>query len=371
MDPREITTAEMAVRNTGSFHRTFQSEVRDNPCGLRVAPPATFTIDGRTEKDLEFSIQGPEDRFWYLTEDCTVMIDVWATDNPGLKKTAVVSIVVDGFYVDPVWVFWLIAIALAVFLIVLVVKRRKERIEEEILGKPQKPWLIPVEQVYLERLKEKDERAWYMVRHYLMEEEYRSALLWYEAEKQGTKATRQKERAILREEAKYKRWQRRWEKRIEQPVKDADRFAAKLQKKLDRKATKRHKKRLRAHKKEVAKLEAAHEAAQKKALAKWEKQAAKAEKKGLAVPEKPEADDLDLPPLPVLEAQDVEESRYAKRLDRVRRKAEREEGDLEVKYEKADAKYRAKLARKVQKLARKIDDPDFVDEHPILRDAES
>ena len=46
--------------------------------------------------------------------------------------------------------------------------------------------------------------------------------------------------------------------------------------------------------------------------------------------------------------------------------AEGRDQAAEVRFEKADARRHQRLERKVRRIARRLDDPDFVAEHPLL-----
>ncbi len=366
LGPREVGAAGLIVTNVGVFPRFFEAQVAENPCDLRVTPPPTTIIPGRQSGVMSFSIQGPEDSLLYLSENCSLRLTVIATDNPDREVGAIVSVVVNGWYVDPTWVFWTIGAIVAMVLLLLFVASRKARIEEELLGKPQKPWTIPVEKVYLERLKEEDPHAYYVVRHYLMEDEYRSALLWYHAFKRGTKNQRAKERMIVAQERSYERWRKREQRKADRPLRAADRYEAKLQKKLDRKVGRRHRKEKAKWDALVKKLNAAHAKKVEKAEAKWAAAAKKARKRGQPEPEKPDLGEPDLPDAPVLVSVPLEEHKWSRKADRFRARKDRKNQRLLAKFEKADARRLAKVRRKAQRAARKLDDPDFVDEHPLL-----
>ncbi len=364
--PREVDSINIRVFNTATLRRSFQFELIDNPCALSVVAPNTVVVPERDERIVSVTLQGPDDKFWYNYDSCTVMFSVWATENPSTKLTAPVSVDVNGFYVAPEWIIWTLTIAIVVTLIVLFLKDRKERVEEEILGKPQKPWTIPVEEVYLKHLKRKDRRAWYVVRHFLMEEEHRSALLWYNHYKQATKGQRTKERIVVQQEHAYERWQAKWLKRLEAPMEDVRKLERKLQKKLDRIARKKHRKALRQHKGLVRKMKKGHAKREAKAMEKWEKARAKAEKKNRPVPPQPSIAAPAYPDEPKLQAVNLEDHKWSKRVEKARKKAVRTRGDLDVKFEKEDAKHLLKVQRKVRKIAKKIDDPEFIAEHPLL-----
>lgn len=368
---REIGQSSLRVYNFGVFPRAFDFSLVDNPCPFKVAPPASVVVPARTFQDVFFTVLGPDSQFDPLgfdTQSCLVTMGVAANDNPALVQTQTISgKVAPGVSIDPMAVFWFLVLALLVVLLVLFARRRKERLEERLLGKPQKPWLIPVEQVYLRELKHRDPRAWYVVRHFLMEEEYRSALLWFKSYKVATKGDRKKERLILRHEDRHATWKAKWAKAVAKPTKRADRFEAQLQAKLDRQAKSEFASQSTKQRKLSAKIRESHARNQKRALESWEKVAAKARKKGKPVPPQPVAAAPELPAEPKQGRVLLADHKWAKKAARFRKRMQRKQGDLEVKFEKADARYLARLRRKVGRIGRKLDDPEFAREHPLLR----
>ncbi len=367
--PEQEATMSLAINHRGLLPRTFEAELLSNPCNLGVVAIPTTIVPAQGVHEVVFSVQGPREKFWYQSEDCSVTMGVHAADNPNRVVTVSLSVTVNGNYVDPTWVMTAVAIGLAILFLVLIVLRRKAIIEEEILGKPQRPWTIPVERVYLKHLEARDARAAYVVRHFLMEEEYRSALLWYKSYKGATKGTRAKEGLVVAQEKSYKRFQKKWERKIARPVKKADRFALRLQKKLDRQAKANVRKDRRTWKKKVAKLEAKHEKRLAKQMQAWEKAVKKAEKRGEAAPPKPSTAGPDLPDKPELQKILLADHKWQKKAERKQRRMVRKQGNLEVRFEKKDARRLAKVRRKVHKIAKQIDDPEFVNEHPLLAES--
>lgn len=370
---RETAQTSLRIFNFGVFQRGFDISVANNPCSYKVAPPASVVIPPRTYRDVPFTVLGPDSLFdplGFNSQSCLATFQVVAQDNPALARTQTISVRVQaGVAVDPLTIFYLLLLILLLFLLFLFIRRRKERLEEQILGKPQKPWNIPVEKVFLAELKGRDPRAWYVVRHYLMDEEYRSSLLWFKSYKKATKGDRKRERLILQQERKYEGWKAKWVKVIAKPLRRADRFEAGLQRKLDRMAKVDYRKAGRRARKQSAKIQAAHAKLQKRADEKWEKQRAKAERKGRPVPPQPVMAAPDLPPQPVAAAPLLAGHKWAKKAARFRRRMVKRQGNLEVKFEKADVRYLGRVRRKVGRIARKLDDAEFVAEHPLLRGA--
>lgn len=375
--PQDILDVPVRIVNLGLGPRAFDMNVTTNDCGMSVATSNNNLVLGKAATDsggsneayYNVSLQAPAKKLYYFTQSCTVIVAVSPSTDHSLVQNAVISVQVSGWYVNPMWVFELLFFGLLLLLLLLLARRRKERIEEEILGKPQKPWLIPVEALYLKALRQKDERAWYVVRHYLMEDEYRSALLWYKAYKKSTKGEREKEGLVLRQERGYERWKRAWARDIARPIKEADRYEARLQRKLDRQAAKAHRKQMAKWRKLTGKMRAAHASQVERAGKVYAKEAAKARKKGLPAPKRAVVPEPDYPAEPRLQANPLAKHKWAAKAAKFRAKMVRKQGDLEVKFEKADARRLRKVRRKVKKLARKLDDPEFLDEHPLLKGA--
>lgn len=356
------------IANHGLIERQFVVEITNNPCDLDVTRRSTVTVDAKETVEHTISVAGPNDRIWYFSEDCSMTVTVSRADEPGRQQASLLLLRVNGGYIDPAWVMWTVAIIAAVVLVFLLAKRQKEKVEEELLGKPQKPWEIPAEKVYLTHLKTKDERAWYVVRKFVMEDEYASALLWYKSYKHATKGERKKERLVLKQEHELEKWEKGWQKKLQKPAAKADRFEARLEKKLARKTRRDHRKAVRKWRKEARSLEKAHAKQEERALEKWQKKAAKAERKGRDVPPRPEFPEPDYAPQPEREEPVLAEHKWQRKADRFRGRMERKKERLEAKYARQHQRRLRKVRRKVRRVARKIDDPDFAAEHPLLQD---
>lgn len=367
--PRTVVDVPVKITNTALVPKGFDIAVGDNPCDLFVQTTTNNIVGAKETTEYTVTFQAPEGKAWYFSELCSFSVQVFPTGNEDAAQTIIIGVQVNGGYLDPVWVFWGLALLAALIILLFFLAGRKRRLEEEILGKPQKPWLIPVEKVYLDRLKEEDERAWFVVRHYLMEDEYRSSLLWYANFKKATKNQRVKERLVVSHERAYERWRRGWQKKVDKPLRKADRFERKLQRKLDRKADQQTVKERKQWEKLTLKQRAAHEKQVAKANEAWEKEAKKARKRGQPEPEKPVLADPDLPERPGKVAIALEEHKWSRKADRRRGRMDRKNQRLQAKFDAADAKRRRKVMRKVKRAAKKLDDPEFVAEHPLLAES--
>lgn len=367
LSPREIADVPLEMRNLGVFYRFYTIDVTQNSCGMSVAAPARVFLDAKQDETFTVTLEGPDDRVWYISQACIVTLTISIEDRQGFEQQVFIVSQINGPSIFFEHYAAALLLLLLLLLILLFVKRRKERVEEEILGKPQKPWTLPAEALYLERLEEKDPRAAYVVRHYLMEDEYRSSLLWYYAYKRATKGSRAKERLIVKHERAHERWQDRWAKKVMRPEARADAYEDKLQRKLDRRARKQHKKHLKSWEKEGQALETAHAKAVQKAEERWSKEARKAEKKGLSKPPRPDIAEPEFADAPELQPLPLADHRWQKRGDKYRGKMERREARLKARFERLNERRLRRVRRKVRRIGRKLDDESFIDEHPLLR----
>lgn len=366
--PDEIITLEMDVTNKGLVDRTYTVVPTNNKCNLFISD-ATFIVPGLETKSITVQLVTPSDKWFYLQETCLVSLVVEDTATGRQSNSVPVQVKIQGAYVDPGWIIntgIVLAIVGAIVWLILLAKRRAE---EEVLGKPQPPWTLPAEQVYLAELQKKDPQAAYVVRHFLMEDEYASSLLWYKSYKNATKGRRKAERKALKIEHAFEKWDLRMQAQLANTA-DTDKQVDKLQAKLDRKTRKAHKKEHKKWKKQVSKLEAKAANDHNKAMNDYRKAAKKAAKKGEAAPKQPSMAQPDLPPEPQMDSVDVDEHpRFAKKKQRILDRASKSEERAEANYQRLHAKKMEATQRKLAKLAEDIDDPAFVNEHPMLKDA--
>lgn len=368
--PDTVVDVDFDVINPGLQDREYVSKVVSNTCGLHTTSASVFVPAGET-RSVHLSVLSPSGKLFYLQENCPVQFAMVDQQSGRSSNTATVSVKVQGTYVDPGWVINTIIVLAVIGGVIWLILLAKRRAEEEVLGKPQPPWTLPAEQVYLRELEKKDPQAAYVVRNFLMEDEYRSSLLWYHAYKRATRGRRRMERKVIRAEHAFAKWDLKQQNKLDDVGGDFDREIAKLQAKLDKKTHKAHKKEHKEWSKQVGKIEAKEANAYNKAMNAWRSEAKKARKKGLPEPKEPSRPDMDLPPEPTEEHIRIDDHPWVAKKEKILAKEDKAQEKAEARYEKAHAKRLDAMHRKMAKLADKIDDPGFIKEHPILRDASS
>ncbi len=363
--PDETVVFPVQLENLALETRIVGWRVTSNSCNVDVAS-SSIVLPPRQVVDSQITVQSPSGRIWYFSESCNVVIAAEATDGSA-RKTLTLSMKVNGGYFDPQWlinVFWL---AVPAALIIWFVVSRKRRVEEEILGKPQPPWTVPSEQVYLAELEKKDPRAAYVVRNFLMEDEYRSALDWYHSYKRATRGERAKERVVIAQEKKLEKWDEKQAKKVAKPARKSNKYSLKLQKKLDRKSRKTYRKAMRKWRKTCKKLDAKNAKVFEKLHGVWEKQQRRAIKKGTAVPPEPQLDAVDYPPEPERVEQDLVDHSWANKAIKFQSRMEARTERMQASYDRARERRLKAIKKRLQRIANKLDDPAFVDEHPLLK----
>ncbi|MBN1859913.1 MAG: hypothetical protein JW840_00470, partial [Candidatus Thermoplasmatota archaeon] len=123
-----------------------------------------------------------------------IFIDTYSVEQPNISIASQrIFIETQGLYVSEENSVYTIG-AFLLFLVILfflITWRRKTSVQTG--KKPEKPWKIPEEIHHLEELKRTDKNA-YEQERLLMEDEYKSALLWYKDDKKILPKDRKKEK---------------------------------------------------------------------------------------------------------------------------------------------------------------------------------
>jgi len=175
--PHSYTYFDVSVENFGYYRDMFQLEFINNKDVRVAASDQLFVLDPNDSQNIRISVLTPEKLFDLGTPNT---IEVYATSssdpNPILIGTIVV--ITKGIYISPLIVIVSAPIIIFIILIFLIIFYRKQKREQELIAKPEKPWEIPEEIHHLEELKRKDKDA-YEKERLMMEDEYQSAMLWY------------------------------------------------------------------------------------------------------------------------------------------------------------------------------------------------
>ncbi|HDM67108.1 MAG TPA: hypothetical protein ENG62_01820, partial [Thermoplasmatales archaeon] len=177
--PKSISTFTFSVVNKGDYEEMIGFNIKtDREDLIAILDTQTIVIDPKEAKQVTLRVLTPPILMDFGTPH---KIEIYAYPiNEKGEETLIgsVTVVTEGFYISPL--IWIIGLPLVFLGIIgyLSLHWYIERRDQELYGKPIKPWLIPEEKEYLRELKKKDRKEYYKTLQ-MMKQEYQSALLWY------------------------------------------------------------------------------------------------------------------------------------------------------------------------------------------------
>ena len=193
--PDSIVNFEIEVTNLGYFIDTFVATVESDDDVTGLLSDQSFVLNPRETRTVTLYVY-TQDTFFDPGTTHTLNISAYSLKYPDNKYFAQVQVTTRGFYFSPLLIFSMALVIIILIMIYVVFFYVKEKRDRELFGKPTKPWTLPEEKRYLDKLKEKDKEEYDKVLH-MMKDEYQSALLWFEdyrnSMKQDEKGRKQKE----------------------------------------------------------------------------------------------------------------------------------------------------------------------------------
>jgi hypothetical protein len=175
------------IVNEGFYRDVFEFEIEEENGLMALMDQQAVTIHPGETKRVTLEILTPEKLYDFGTPN---ELKIYVRSSGDETKTLVGNLVVitKGIYISPL--VGIIAAPIIALLIVgyIVFALYKDKQDKELYGKPDKPWNIPVEQKYLQELKEKDAEQYNKVMD-MMKQEYQSALLYWKNIQQNRKGS--------------------------------------------------------------------------------------------------------------------------------------------------------------------------------------
>ena len=230
--PYQVKSIPLTIKNLGSHIDTFNFRVKCDDENMVVTPPPALTLKPGEEAEALVGVAAPK-RFLSVGSTTSIFVDAYSVDDPETVFSNTVILSTTGLNTTgaATYNFVLMIITLIITLLVLLYLYRKR--SEKILKKPDKPWEIPEEKEYLEKLKEKDKKKFKETLK-MMDEEYESALLWYRyyiAITLKKKRMAQKEKEPMRIKEKFKFLSKLFKDKKEKKVKKEKKPKKKKEKK--------------------------------------------------------------------------------------------------------------------------------------------
>ena len=177
--PHSYVNFDITVSNLGYYKDMFKLDFIEENKLKALTSKQLFVLNPGESQNLRINVFTPEKFFDLGTPN---KIEIYATSSGDLEPIHLGTIVVftKGIFISPL--IGMIAAPIIIFLIIIYIlffyiRNKKQR---EMFGKPDKPWNLPEERKYLEKLKEKDKEEYNNVLK-MMRDEYKSALLWYKS----------------------------------------------------------------------------------------------------------------------------------------------------------------------------------------------
>lgn len=174
--PNKLISIPLEVINLGSHVDCFNFRVSTDS-KLLVSPPPALTLQPNEVGHTSIGVASLR-LFNDPGSARSINIEAYSIYEPDTIFNNTATVITRGVYVSEVIGFYFTMFMGVVVLFVAFTLYRRRRFLAKMCKKPEKPWTIPEEKKHLQELKKKDKNKFEKVR-LMMEDEYKSAMLWY------------------------------------------------------------------------------------------------------------------------------------------------------------------------------------------------
>ena len=245
IEPYQVKSIPVSIRNIGSHIDTYNFKVKCSDENMVVTPPPSITLKPGEEGQALLGVAAPRE-FISIGSTTSIFVEAYSVDDPNTIFSNTVILTTAGIHAAGGAIYNSAVLAISFFAIIAlylyIINKRKEK----ICKKPDKPWEIPEEKEYLEKLNDDE----YKKMKNMMEDEYESALLWYKYYIQSiikNRKTEEKEKRIKEKEEKIKEKKKK--------IKEKEEKIKEKEEKLELKKEIKKEKIVEAKKKEIPKIE--------------------------------------------------------------------------------------------------------------------
>jgi len=201
IEPYEVKSIPVTIKNIGSHIDSYNFRVNCSDKNMIVTPPPAITLKPGEEGTALVGVAAPK-TFAVAGSITSIFVDVYSVDDPKTVFSNTIILATSGINVSGGSTYAGVLLLIILFIIIALYLYFSKKRREKFCKKPEKPWKIPEEKEYLEKLKEKNKEEYKKVLE-MMKEEYESALLWYksylEAMIKKEKQEKQKARTVTAE----------------------------------------------------------------------------------------------------------------------------------------------------------------------------
>jgi hypothetical protein len=179
LSPSQTTSIPILIENQGNYNDTFNFRIRtETGHPITVTRNGTITLQPGEQGQAFIGVALPKNILDTGTLH-SLFIEVYSANQPNVSiATQRVFIESQGLYITQENTVYSIGFGLFFLIIIGVFLNLRQKSSRKNGKKPKKPWKIPEEQQHLKELKRTDNVA-YEHERLMMEDEYKSALLWY------------------------------------------------------------------------------------------------------------------------------------------------------------------------------------------------
>lgn len=192
--PNEIVSIPVLVENQGNYNDTFNFKIRsETGYPLTLTNNGTITLQPGEQGQALVGVAVPAN-FLDTGTLHSIFIDTYsAEDNTTNIASQRIFVETQGLYFSEENSTYTIGIGLIFILGFIVFLNWRRKMPGKYGKKPEKPWKIPEERMHLVELKRTDNNA-YEQERIMMQDEYKSAVLWYKDDKKQSKGKPTKEK---------------------------------------------------------------------------------------------------------------------------------------------------------------------------------
>jgi hypothetical protein len=178
--PNEMTSIPVLVENQGNYNDTFNFRIKsETGYPLTLTNNGTITLRPGEQGQALVGVAAPANVLDTGTLH-SIIIETYSAEQPNTSiATQRIFIETQGFYFSEQNSAYTIGFGFFILLVLFLLVYWGRKVVGKKRQKPEKPWKIPEEQQHLTELKRTDKKA-YEQERLMMEDEYKSALLWYE-----------------------------------------------------------------------------------------------------------------------------------------------------------------------------------------------
>lgn len=205
LSPNEIISIPVLVQSYGNYNDTISFRAKsENGSLLRLTQNSSITLKPGGEGQLFVGVASPNN-FLDTGTIHSITLEAFSIDQPNITiATQNIMLETQGLYISEENATYSFGVGFLILFIFIIFIYWRRKTSEKTSKKPEKPWKIPEEQQRLSELKQTDKNA-YEQERIMMQDEYKSALLWYKDDRKRSRTKPTKEKSIKTESSFFKK----------------------------------------------------------------------------------------------------------------------------------------------------------------------